>query len=67
MKCYGVIYKFFWKGCKNSTAGVLMAEKWFNSVIEIRRISERLMVLRVSMGERVLNLLTVYAPQIGYF
>ena len=45
--------------------GVLVAEKWINSVIEVRKISERLMVLRVSVGERVLNLLTVYAPQVG--
>ena len=63
----GVIYKCFWKGCKKGTAGVgvLVAEKWINSVIEVRKISERLMVLRVSVGERVLNLLTVYAPQVG--
>src|SRR5277367_796265 len=32
-------YKFFWKGCKEGTAGVgvLVAERWIESVIEVRR------------------------------
>src|SRR5271163_4445121 len=59
--------KIFWTGCKEGTAGVgvVVAEKWVESVIEVRRISERLMVLRVIVGKAVLNLISAYAPQVG--
>ena len=41
------------------------AEKWIEKVIEVKRISERIMVLRVSVGKSVLNIVSVYAPQVG--
>ena len=60
-------YKFFWKGCSEgvSGVGVLVAEKWVESVIEVKRVSERMMLLRVRVGKRILNLISVYAPQVG--
>jgi hypothetical protein len=33
-----------------SAVGILMAEKWINHVVEIRRISERVMVLTLAIG-----------------
>jgi Reverse transcriptase (RNA-dependent DNA polymerase)/Endonuclease/Exonuclease/phosphatase family len=60
-------YKFFWSGCEGGTAGVgvLVADKWVDHVLEVKRISERIMVLRVKVEKSVLNLITVYAPQVG--
>lgn len=60
-------YKFFWVGCEEgvSGVGVLVSEKWIDKVIEVKRVSERMMVLRVIIGRSVLNLVTVYAPQVG--
>ena len=60
-------YKFFWKGCEGgvSGVGVLVAEKWVSNVIEIRRVSERMMLVRVRVGTTILNLVSVYAPQVG--
>ena len=60
-------YKFFWVGCEDVVAGtgVLVAEKWIDSVVEVRRVSERVMVLRLAIGKSVLNVVSVYAPQVG--
>jgi hypothetical protein len=57
------MYKFLWAGCEEGLAGVgmLVAEKWVEKVIEVKRISERIMVLRVTVGKSVLNI----APHVG--
>jgi len=34
-------------------------------VIEVKRISERIMVLRVVVGNSVMNIVSVYTPQVG--
>jgi exonuclease III len=63
----GAMYKFLWAGGKEGLAGVgiLVAEKWIEKVIEVKCISERIMVLRVTVGKSVLNIVSVYAPQVG--
>jgi hypothetical protein len=60
-------YKLFWVGGKESVAGVgvLVAKKWVESVLEVKRVSERLLVLRVIVGKSILNLISAYAPQVG--
>ena len=59
-------YKFLWSGCVEGTAGVgFLVEKWVDKVLEVKQISERLMVLRVRVGKLVLSLVSVYAPQVG--
>ena len=62
----GKRYKFFWKG-KDGLAGVgvLVAEKWVERVIEVKKMSERMMLLRVSIGANILNVISGYAPQVG--
>ena len=63
----GKRYKFFWKGGNEDTAGigVLVAERWVDSVVDVHRINDRIMVLKVAVGKRVLNVLSAYAPQAG--
>jgi len=60
-------YKFFWVGCEKgvSGVGVLVADRWVDSIIEVKRVSERILVLRVVVGKSVLNLVSAYAPQSG--
>jgi len=36
-----------------------------DKVLEVKWISERMMVLRVRVGKSALNLVSVYAPQVG--
>ena len=62
MKC-----KFFWKSCDSgySGVGVIVSERWISQVIEVRRVSERIMVLRVAIGKLVMNVISAYAPQVN--
>ena len=60
-------YKFFWMGREEGYhgVGVLVAEEWIEKVLDVKRWSERIMVLRVVVGRSVVNLISVYAPQTG--
>ena len=60
-------YKLFWMGCRETIHGVglLVADRWLEKVLEVKTASERLLVVRVVVGNFVLNLLSVYAPQAG--
>ena len=57
-------YKFFWKGCKEGLAGVgmLVKKKWVDNVMEVKRVSERILTIRVRVEMKILNLISVYAP-----
>src|SRR5207247_10589191 len=65
----GKRYRFFWRGGvdKDGLAGVgvMVAEKWVENVVEVKRLSERLMLIRVSVGTNILNVISGYAPQVG--
>ena len=41
-------YKFFWKGSKRGVGGVgiFAAEKYIDKVVEVRRVSDRVIVLK---------------------
>ena len=41
-----------------------LPKKWIDKVIEVKRISERIMVLRLTVGKSVFNIVSVYA-QVG--
>ena len=66
-------YKFFWVGNDQGTSGigVLLAEKWVDKVYDIKRVSDRIMLIKLLLGEAVLAVLSVfavlsvYAPQTG--
>ena len=60
-------YKFFWMGREEGYhgVGVLVAEEWIEQVSDVKRWSERIMVMRVVVGRSVVNLVSVYAPQSG--
>ena len=45
--------------------GVLVAEKWIDSVVEARRVCESVMALRLAIGKSVLKVVSVYAPHVG--
>ena len=60
--------KFFGTGSSIeglSGVGVLVAEKWCENVMEVKRPSERVIVVRVAIGKLVMNVISVYAPQVG--
>ena len=61
-------YKFFWVGNNQGTSGVgvLLAEKWVDKVYDVKRMSDRIMLIKLLLGEAVLTVLSVYAPQTGF-
>ena len=60
-------YKLFWIGNQegNGGVGVMLAEKWIQKVIHVNRINDRLMLLKVFVGKRVVTIISTYAPQQG--
>jgi len=63
----GKRYKLFWMGSKAKTdgVGIFVAEKWVDSVVSIERHSERVLVLKMVLGDCLLNVFTVYAPHLS--
>ena len=60
-------YKFFWQGCNKGTAGVgvFIAERWIDSVVNVVRVNERIMYVKLVIGEQIGNIVSAYAPQVG--
>ena len=58
-------YRFYY--CLNESspggAGVLLQESWADKVIEVQRISNRTIIPKLMIGNRVVNFDSVYAPQ----
>jgi len=47
-------------------AGVgVLVEKKVDNVMEVKRVSERILTVRVRVEMKILNLISVYAPQVG--
>jgi len=45
--------------------GILVDKELVDFVVEVRRKSDRIMAIKVVMGSEILNVVNVYAPQIG--
>ena len=61
------IYKFFWVGNSDGFGGVgvLLAEKWIEKIIDVKRVNSRIMVIKILVGQTVLAVVSTYAPQQG--
>ena len=59
-------YKLFWKGCSEgvSGVGVIVSEEFIDKVVEVTRVSERLMMVKLIVGKCLMNVVAAYAPQI---
>ena len=57
----------FWKGCKEGKDGVsiFVAERWVESIVKIDGIDEGIIVIKMALGKRLLNIFSVYVPQVG--
>ena len=61
-------YKLLWIGNGKGSVGIFLAEKWVDKVINISRVSDRMIVNKVFAQKIIISLisdLTVYAPQCG--
>ncbi|CAG5021384.1 unnamed protein product [Parnassius apollo] len=58
-------YKLIYIGSSGGENGVVLAEHFHDSVLEVRRICDRLMVVRLLVEGVVTHLISAYAPQVG--
>ena len=60
-------YKLYWSGNDKGTAGggVFVAEEWIEKVFEVERVSDRIILVKHIVGQRMVTFLSVYAPQSG--
>ncbi|XP_065321249.1 uncharacterized protein LOC135928721 [Gordionus sp. m RMFG-2023] len=60
-------YKFFWQGGNDGKAGVgvLVAEKLVDKVVEVRRLDNQIMIIKMIIGRKLYNMISAYVPQVG--
>ena len=60
-------YKLYWSGNDKGTAGVgvFVAEEWIEKVFVVQRVSDRIILVKLIIGQRVVTFLSVYAPPSG--
>ena len=58
-------FKLFWSGNDKGTGGVgvLLAEEWWEKIFEVVRVSDRIILIRMTIGKTVFVFACVYAPQ----
>jgi len=60
-------HKFFWQGCKDGNAGVgfLISDRWIDWNVDVKRVNERIMCLKVLISDMLVTCICAYAPQTG--
>ncbi|XP_048483178.1 craniofacial development protein 2-like [Plutella xylostella] len=60
-------YKFFYcgKDGKRNGVGIVLDKDLKNNIIEINRVSDRIIYIRILLGDLALTIMSVYAPQAG--
>ena len=60
-------YKFWWSGGESKIGGVavMVRENWVENIIEVVRIDERMMKVKMVCGKEIISFFSTYAPQQG--
>jgi len=60
-------FKLWYSGVKRTTngVGILVRSDLVEQVVEVRRKSDRIMSIKLVVGSEILNIVSVYAPQVG--
>ncbi|KAK3506481.1 hypothetical protein QTP70_001796, partial [Hemibagrus guttatus] len=63
----GAGFKLFYYGVdsKRNGVGVVLKEEFVRNVLEVKRVSDRVMSLKLEIEEVILNVVSGYAPQVG--
>ena len=50
-----------------SNAGVrfLISDRWIDRIVDVKRVNERIMCLKVLIGDKLVTCICAYAPQTG--
>ncbi|KAI5623886.1 hypothetical protein C0J50_16567 [Silurus asotus] len=60
-------FKLFYHGVdgKRNGVGVILKEEYSKSVVEVKRVSDRMMIVKVEVEGMMINVISAYAPQVG--
>ena len=60
-------YKLYYHGVdrRRNGVGIILKEEWTSGVIEVSRVTDRIMHMRVELGRNIANFVSAYAPQAG--
>ncbi|KAI5611767.1 hypothetical protein C0J50_1408 [Silurus asotus] len=60
-------FKLFYHGVdgKKNGVGVILKEEYSKSVVEVKRVSDRVMIVKVEVEGMMINVISAYAPQVG--
>lgn len=59
-------YKLVYYGvCKKNGVGIIFDENCKKNIVEVNRISDRMMAVKVLINEEIVNIISAYAPQVG--
>ena len=60
-------YKIFWIENEKGRCGVgiLLSEEWIGKVFDINRVSDRIVMIKLAIDNKIITILSCYAPQVG--
>jgi hypothetical protein len=60
-------YKLFWQGNEVGMGGVaiMVTMEWEDRVVSVERINDRIMIVKIIFGHKMINFVSAYAPQLG--
>ncbi|KAI5093469.1 hypothetical protein C0J45_16607 [Silurus meridionalis] len=60
-------FKLFYHGVdgKRNGVGAILKEEYSKSVVEVKRVSDRVMIVKVEVEGMMINVISAYAPQVG--
>ena len=63
----GGSYKLFYHGvsAQKNGVGIILKERFINSVLEVRRVSDRAMCMKLEIEGVLFNIISAYASQVG--
>ncbi|KAF7705380.1 hypothetical protein C0J45_6915 [Silurus meridionalis] len=63
----GGVFKLFYHGVdgKRNGVGVILKEEYSKSVVEVKRVSDRVMNVKLEVKGVTINVISAYAPQVG--
>lgn len=60
-------FKLFFHGDTNGKngVGIIVSSEWLQNIVNICKVSDRIMSIKLVVGRQVWNIVSVYAPQVG--
>ncbi|KAI9078219.1 hypothetical protein K1719_039833 [Acacia pycnantha] len=53
------------KVCTRNSVGILIDKEWRSNVVEVKKIEDIIIYVRMIVGKETINIISTYAPQVG--